>query len=77
MTEYLLDAGADPNLIEGLNWSPLMEAIEQNNSESVEALLRFGADPKTGYGQDDSAGQHALRRNRETLVSIIEKYIER
>lgn len=74
MTEYLLDAGADPNLVEGPNWSPLMEAIEQNNNEIVKALLRSGADPKAGYGESDSAGQHAARRNRNNLVSIIENY---
>jgi len=42
-----LEAGANPNAVGLLNWSPLHEAAVQGSAKIVKLLLRAGADPKT------------------------------
>lgn len=71
--EFLLDNGANPNLVEGLNTSPLMQAIEVGDLAIVTALLEAGADIHY-YGGDDSAVAHALRRERHELLPALETY---
>lgn len=43
----LLEAGADPNLGNEGNWTPLMSAAYGGHADVVELLLKHGADP--GY----------------------------
>jgi ankyrin repeat protein len=41
----LLEHGADPNVRHGGGFTPLHSAAENDDRESVEALLEAGADP--------------------------------
>jgi ankyrin repeat protein len=41
----LLDYGADPNIKDNMKWTPLDYALMDNNTECVDILLYYGANP--------------------------------
>ena len=45
MTRFLLDKGANPNILDQMEVSPLAYAIAEDNDFSVQDLLKAGADP--------------------------------
>lgn len=48
--DRLLNAGANPNVIDGAGRCPLLVSARQNNGEVVARLLAGGADPMMEYG---------------------------
>ena len=48
---FLLERGADPNLVPETGWSPLQSAVDTNALETVRALVDHGADVM--YKDDD------------------------
>lgn len=56
VAEVLLEAGADPNALDGKKRSPLHVASEHGQAKSVALLLAKGADPS----KQDGAGRTAL-----------------
>lgn len=74
--EYLLQLGADPNIIEGEGVTPLMIAVTQNDSRTVELLLRYGAKPDLGYKSynGESAIEHAASLNHQEVVAILRNH---
>lgn len=41
--DVLLKSGANPNVDNGFGWTPLMEAVRQNDVDTVKALINYGA----------------------------------
>jgi tankyrase len=42
---YLLDLGADPNAVDALGWTPVMNAAWVASVPVIKLLLAYGADP--------------------------------
>lgn len=49
VVEILLENGANPNVVNEHNYTPLMSSVSATNYEIVELLLEYGADPNQCY----------------------------
>lgn len=77
--EFMLKAGADPNL--GKNWkdntdeqTPLYRAVSSRDLKAVKLLLRYGADPDTGTSymdMDDTCVTCAIRNNDLAILRLL------
>lgn len=65
---YLLDAGADPNVITNIGWSPLHRACWNNSPEIVRILLEGGGDMTLKDANGNTAMDHAGPECRAILV---------
>ncbi|HNX77415.1 MAG TPA: ankyrin repeat domain-containing protein [Candidatus Rifleibacterium sp.] len=54
LIKFLLDSGADPNLVDAANASPLASAAEECNFEIVKLLLAYKANPNIRCNSDMS-----------------------
>jgi len=77
--EFLLKAGADPNL--GKKWkdntdeqTPLYRAVSDRDLKAVKLLLHYGADPNTGTSymdMDDTCVTCAIRNNDLNILRLL------
>lgn len=77
MVQVLLNAGANPNVIDNYRNTPLMIAISKNNLEVIDLLLQAGADPNDEAYLDTITGPPLKKAKREYLVeaaSLLLKY---
>ena len=78
--EFLLKAGADPNL--GKVWkdntdeqTPLYRAVSDRDIKAVELLLHYGADPNTGTTYMDTDETCIARAIRDNELGILRLFI--
>lgn len=74
--EILLARGAEIDIRNTLNCTPLMGAANQGNVESVRLLLANGADPNL-TGRDKNAFQWALTSGSEDTIYLLQPKPER
>ena len=68
----LLDAGADPNRVDGRNrWTPLMHALHTKNRAAALLLLERGADPAVASGNGFGPLAMAALDNDTAMISAI------
>jgi ankyrin repeat protein len=72
--QALLDHGADPNEVSSSGATPLMLAVQRNDSASAAILLKHKADPNTPdrQGQTPLALALARRAQMREMVSLLE-----
>lgn len=78
--QVLIDAGADPNLVEELCFTAISLAAERDDVEMVKLLLAGGADPKLDAGMYQSSALDVARLhagNPELLECIREALLQR
>ncbi len=84
---YLIDAGADPNAVDGSGVMPLHRAVRTRCAAAVRALLEGGADPQgenksgstpmklatrnTGRG---GSGSEDAKAEQEEIIVLLEQY---
>ena len=74
--EYYLQSGADPNGVsDTTRTTPLMGACLRGNIDSVEILLKYGADPLLKSTAGRSALHIAHVHGFEDIVSLLEKHV--
>ncbi|MEA2518641.1 MAG: uncharacterized protein QOF49_721 [Chloroflexota bacterium] len=69
VVEALLDAGADPNVIQAGGWTPLHGAAANGSLRSVERLLAAGADREARNDAGQSALDLASAGGHEAIVA--------
>ena len=76
MVEYMLEKGADPNLRDKDESTPLMEAVPNGHTEIVEMLLKAGADPdiENRHGESPlSVAEHrAKKHGHQKIVELLQ-----
>ncbi|MCJ1282218.1 hypothetical protein MMC26_001541 [Xylographa opegraphella] len=70
-TEFLLELGADPNLLNEEGRGPLHEAALHNHTKTVKLLLKHGADPTTEDRLGYTPLRSAIRYKSRDTVSIL------
>ena len=71
--KYLLEHGADPNVIRSRGWQPLHHALTRDNSlQIIELLLDHHADPANKV-QGVSGVELAARKGRGDLLELFER----
>lgn len=78
IVKFLLDVGANPNIMESYGNTSLIAASEANNEEIVKLLLKFGADVNHQYlneehitAESDTALMKAAKRGNENIIKIL------
>lgn len=68
----LLKAGANPNILGDMSYTPLHEAVYYGNGDAVTLLLKFGADRslKSEFGQ--TAFDLATKRGKPELLPFLD-----
>ena len=72
LVELLLDAGADPNLGDGVRGLPLHAAAYYCHATTVEALIKHGADIERRDGIDSTPLQAAAATRRKRNTDVLE-----
>lgn len=67
----LLDAGADPNVVDRSRWTPLMLAARYGHFEVAERLLRAGADVNHQGFRRWTPLHLAVRNSREGVAALL------
>jgi ankyrin repeat protein len=80
LIKFLLDNGANPNLVDAANASPLALAAMDCNFEVVQLLLSYKADPNIRYNSDMSPAIGVLfslhSSNRDDYFENAQKVVE-
>lgn len=63
IAQFLMEAGADPNLLKPSGWGCLLEVVASNDLEWVELLARHGARVGAKIPQDERTELHMAARN--------------
>jgi ankyrin repeat protein len=71
MVEFLLSAGANPNIREATGLIPLHWAASHGNLEIVRALVSAGADIAAKNHRGKTPLQEARERNRTVIVGYL------
>ena len=73
MATALLEAGADPNVRDGMRYAPLHRAVDNDNVEMATALLEAGADPNVRDGMRYAPLHRAVDNdNVEMATALLE-----
>jgi ankyrin repeat protein len=70
MVAYLLDQGADINKLDGVGWTPLMEAVMDDMTELVGFLVEKGADVSIANQRGATAAMLVQKFGRESMVGF-------
>ncbi len=68
VTETLLKAGANPNLKDSLEMTPLIKAVENGSYESVKKLLEYGADVNYAGPEEDHLPLDIAIQNKDSKM---------
>ena len=71
VNDILLSRGADPNILDRQNFSPLMLAIEKGHDDICGHLLLAGTRVETRNNQDMNALHIGCREGREKIVRML------
>lgn len=69
----ILDAGMDPNLLDG-SWSPLHDAVNQGRLEIAEEILKRGANPNAFISSGETSLHFAIEAYSPKMVRLLLKY---
>jgi cytohesin len=75
LVQRLLNMGADPNLQEEDDPTPLMEAVGRGNLELVKVLLKAGADPQATAEEGMTALDLAVQSRNKEVIKLLEKRV--
>lgn len=67
---FLLEHGADPNLLDGHGRSPIMLAVKCGNFDNVRKLYKAGADPDLGAPSAKSAA--VALYDKEMIIDLFD-----
>jgi ankyrin repeat protein len=70
MVAYLLEQGADINKLDGVGWTPLMEAVMDDMTELVGFLVEKGADVSITNQRGATAAMLVQKFGRESMVGF-------
>lgn len=70
-TTFLLQKGADPNIRDGKNATPVMVAVDAGQVEVVPVLLQFKANPNLGNASGETPLIRAVQRRDLALVRTL------
>lgn len=70
-TTFLLQKGADPNIRDGRNNTPMMTAVDAGQDEVVSVLLQFKANPNLGNASGETPLIRAVQRRDIALVRTL------
>ncbi len=70
-TTFLLQKGADPNIRDGRNATPLMVAVDAGQSEVVPVLIAFKANPNLANASGETPLIRAVQRRDLGLVRTL------
>ena len=68
MVAYLLEEGADINRVDGVGWTPLMEAVMDDMPELCAFLVEKGADVSIANERGATAAMLVQKFGRESMV---------
>jgi len=71
MVAFLLENNADINQIDGVGWTPLMEAIMDNMPELVKTLVDAGADKSIANERGATAPMLAQKFGRANMYELL------
>jgi hypothetical protein len=71
VVQYLLERGADPNVLQTDGWNPLRIASKSGQSEIVRLLLDHGADVDSADDSGRTALQLALENGHHEVVELL------
>lgn len=71
MVQYLLDKGADINLVDGVGWTPLMESIMDDMPELCKILVDAGADKTIANQRGATAPMLAQKFSRQNMYGYL------
>lgn len=75
ITGMLMAGGADPSLAAGTNrWTPAHKAAHEGYYDTLEQLLKLGANANAGDINGDTPMDKAMRKNYETTPKVLAKY---
>lgn len=76
--KYLMEAGADPEIADREGNTPLMNAALQGNTDGVELLLAFGANPKTTnlktFTIKEAVKKAGNCYSKDSLLNLVKEY---
>ena len=75
LVHRLLNLGADPNVQEEDDPTPLMDAVGRGNLDLVKVLLDAGADPQRTAEEGLTAFDLAVRNREREIVKLLEKHV--
>lgn len=70
-TTFLLQKGADPNIRDGKNATPMMAAVDAGQDDVVPVLLQFKANPNLGNSSGETPLIRAVQRRDLALVRTL------
>lgn len=71
LVEKLLQKGADPNIVDGHGYTPLLWAVKSGQTELAEILLKNGADKNAKDSQGISVFEHAVNTQNQTIINLL------
>lgn len=71
VVKQLLDAGADPNVVEGPGWTAVMSAAENGHTDIARLLMESGADPVVDHGEGSALSIARSRGHLETVEALL------
>jgi hypothetical protein len=72
MVRLLLENGADPDIRNSINSTPLMGAAEQGKTEAVRLLLAAGADALLENNYKMTARAYAVARDNKSALAVLD-----
>ncbi len=69
--KYLLEKGADIDIIDGVGWTPLMESVMDDRVEYFKILLENGADTTVANQRGATAAMLIQKFGREKFYGLI------
>lgn len=70
-TTFLLQKGADPNIRDGRNNTPMMVAVDAGQDDLVPVLIQFKANPNLGNASGETPLIRAVQRRNVALVRTL------